>query len=135
MRREHRWVRAIAAAAIAGCALAATAADEELSLRDLITVIDRVNQDLPKQMDNEVVIERAVQGWGRQMIIIYTVPLSSLDLTQKDRAAMRAKIQTNLCTSFEKFTRDNIAVSARMFSKDKRQIIGVTANKASCAKT
>jgi len=114
--------------------LPASAAEEpEYSLRDLIKVIDRVNQELPKTLDNRVVLERAVQGFGRQMIFIYTVPFRSDDLTDKERAKMRSQLQRNLCSGFESFTKDGIAVSARMFSSDKRQLIGVSATKAACS--
>jgi len=134
MKGWNRTLCGLCLCSLVGIAPLAHAVEEqEYSLRDLIKVIDRVNQELPKTLDNRVVLERAVQGYGRQMIFIYTVPFRSDDLTDKERSKLRAELQRNLCSGFEKFTKDNIAVSARMFSSDKRQFIAVTATKAGCS--
>src|SRR3954469_1282533 len=107
MKPWNRMLFGLCASSARGLAAAAAPAEEpELSLRDLIRVIDRVNQDLPKTLENKVVFERAVQGSGRHMIFIYTVPYRSDDMGDKERTKMRAGLLKNMCTGFEAFTKD-----------------------------
>jgi hypothetical protein len=118
---------------VAGTGVAGYAAeDQEYSLSDLIQIINKANEDLPKTIDDQIVIERIVQGAGRQMIYIYTVPVKDGDLSDKQRKSIGQGIQKNLCAGSQMFVKDGISVSARLFSTDRHQIIAVTANKASC---
>lgn len=107
---------------------------QEFSLNDLMKIINKVNQDLPKKLDGGITLDRIVQGSGRQMIYIYDLSTKDVGLSEKERKELRNNIQENLCTSTEMFVKDGIAVSARMFTSDRRQILGVTANKKTCKK-
>ena len=110
----------------------AIADDPEYSLNDLVRIINDINQDLPKNINGVVTIERVVQGAGRQIIYIYAVPTKDAEMTDKQRKDIRAKVLDGLCTDTATLVKDGVAVSARTFSSDRRQIIAVTANKATC---
>jgi hypothetical protein len=108
--------------------------EQEYSLNDLIKIINKANKDLPKKLDGGITIDRIVQGSGRQIIYIYDLSSKDVELTDKERKELRKSIQENLCSATEMFVKDGIAVSARMFSSDRRQVLGVTANKKTCKK-
>jgi hypothetical protein len=107
---------------------------QEFSLNDLMKIINEVNKDLPKKLDDGITLDRIVQGSGRQMIYIYDLSSKDVALSDKERKELRNNIQKSLCSSTEMFVKDGIAVSARMFTSDRRQVLGVTANKKTCKK-